>query len=357
MSDIWIYHERQEALLCGQHALNNLVQACIFSPESLSEIAQQLDQMELNFMAQNNEGGVQSKDYLRRLAEGSGNVDPSGNFSIEVLKSALMNQYGLELSNIARQDLRTVQSTTMEGFICHRDAHWFAIRKIKDRFWNLNSTKDRPEQISHFHLSADIEALQMSGYSVFCVQSGLPAPCQSEDERSRGLPQYWWKEDDLIANKTNATTGATDPWRNVGVGIRLDGKPTAHDDATNYGANGAMSEEEMIAMAISESMRSLDEPKPNIAEKLPELPPEPSAGAIGAVRIQFRLPDGNRAVRRFLQSEPVAVLYTFVNEKCPSPSKILELRFGYPPQDLSDRSNETIQDAKLANESILCRYI
>jgi ataxin-3 len=59
MTEFWIYHERQEALLCGQHALNNLVQASEYSPGSLSEIALQLDQMELTFMAENNEGGVQ----------------------------------------------------------------------------------------------------------------------------------------------------------------------------------------------------------------------------------------------------------------------------------------------------------
>lgn len=56
--EYWIYHERQEALLCGQHALNNLVQAFVFSPDLLCDIAHQLDQMELTYMAQNNEGGT-----------------------------------------------------------------------------------------------------------------------------------------------------------------------------------------------------------------------------------------------------------------------------------------------------------
>ena len=45
------------ALLCGQHALNNLVQANVFSPEKLVQIAHRLDQLELDVMAQNNEGG------------------------------------------------------------------------------------------------------------------------------------------------------------------------------------------------------------------------------------------------------------------------------------------------------------
>jgi ataxin-3 len=59
MSSEYVYHERQEALLCGQHALNNLVQASVFTPGSLSEIAHQLDELELTYMAQNNEGGIQ----------------------------------------------------------------------------------------------------------------------------------------------------------------------------------------------------------------------------------------------------------------------------------------------------------
>jgi hypothetical protein len=54
----YIYHEQQEAALCGQHALNNLVQASVFTPGSLANIAIQLDEMELAYMSQNNEGGV-----------------------------------------------------------------------------------------------------------------------------------------------------------------------------------------------------------------------------------------------------------------------------------------------------------
>ena len=65
--EYWIYHERQQAMLCGQHALNNLVQGNVFQPGNLAEIAHQLDQMELNFMAQNNEGGVRYVSDIRRL--------------------------------------------------------------------------------------------------------------------------------------------------------------------------------------------------------------------------------------------------------------------------------------------------
>ena len=72
---VWIYHERQQASLCGQHALNNLSQSSTaFNAVSLATIAQQLDAIELRFMADNNEGGIMSPDYQRRLAEGSHHV-------------------------------------------------------------------------------------------------------------------------------------------------------------------------------------------------------------------------------------------------------------------------------------------
>jgi len=199
MSDdkTWIYHERQQAMLCGQHALNNLVQACVFTPEGLAQIAHTLNNMELKFMADNNEGGTTSKDYLRRAAEENQFVDASGNFSIEVLRAALQNQYSISLPSILQENMRNQEVTDFEGFICNKESHWFAIRKINDLFWNLNSTLERPEQISHFRLAAEIESFQASGYSVFCVD-GAPLPPSS---REQGLPQYWWREDDLIAGK------------------------------------------------------------------------------------------------------------------------------------------------------------
>jgi Ataxin-3 len=159
----FIYHERQQALLCGQHALNNLVQTQTFTPSSLAEIAHQLDTLELNYMAvnnnNNNNSNTMSKDYLKRIAEGSGNVDEYGNFSIEVLRSALLSQFNLNLTNALHSEIRTKEITMFDGFICNKASHWFAIRKINDRYWNLNSTLEKPVWISHFRLAAEVEAL------------------------------------------------------------------------------------------------------------------------------------------------------------------------------------------------------
>jgi hypothetical protein len=92
-----------------------------FAPALLSQIAFQLDELELSAYAQNNEGGVRSKDYLDRLAEGSGNVDAQGNFSIEVLRAALKRKYGLDLPNIRQEGLTAFGDVTdLEGFICNK---------------------------------------------------------------------------------------------------------------------------------------------------------------------------------------------------------------------------------------------
>jgi len=343
----WVYHERQEAMLCGQHALNNLIQANAFTPVSLAEIAGQLDQMELNYMANNNEGGVSSKDYLKRLAEGSGNVDESGNFSIEVLRSALLSRYNIELPNIRQQGLSKVEVTTMDGFICNRSAHWFAIRKINDRYWNLNSTLERPEVISHFRLAAEVEALQNSGYSVFCVVDSLPPPCTNEAMMDQGLPKYWWKEEDLLKGKTNAMTRADDPWKDVGSGRRLDGgKKSSVGAGQQSKPISEMSEEEMLQMAME---ASLEQAPQNNAVSYP-LTDEPAVG----VKIQFRMPDGTRAVRKFLESDVVGTIYSYVSSK--SDDRNVELRAGFPPKDIASKKDETIAEAKLAGEMIHGRF-
>lgn len=297
-------------------------------------------------MANNNEGGVSSKDYLKRVLEGSGNVDESGNFSIEVLRSALLSRYNLELPNIRQQDVSKVEITTMDGFICNRSSHWFAIRKINDQYFNLNSTLDQPEIISHFRLAAEMEALQNSGYSVFCVVDSLPPPCTNEAMMDQGLPQYWWREEDLLKGKTNAMTRADDPWKDVGSGRRLDGgKKSVGAGQESKKPISEMTDDEMLQMAMEASLEQA--PQETVSYPLTD---EPAVG----VKIQFRMPDGTRAVRRFLESDVVGSLYSYVSSK--SDDRNVELRAGFPPKDISSKKDETIAEAKLAGEMIHGRY-
>ncbi len=327
-------------------------------------------------MSQSNKNGVESKDYLKRIAEGSGNVDESGNFSIEVLRSALLSKYDLTLANTLQESVRGVEITRFDGFICNRSSHWFAIRKINGRFWNLNSINERPELISHFHLAAQIEALRVEGYSVFCVVEigALPKVCSigeaNEYElKGRGIEEFWWKEDDLIQG--TGSKGYSNPWSNIGRGMRLDGKiPTTVIPKASFGTSDSfnikgLSEEEMVQLAMAASMQAENNCKNGRDKSSDEclsdqsnvkLMSEPLPGTEGAVRIQFRLmPEGKRIERRFLRSDRVKVLELFVRGESHSSGK-LTMKAGFPPKDIRPLYEETIETAKLSGEQLQCIF-
>ena len=191
---IEIYHEMQESLLCGQHCLNNLIQAPFFNPIDLSDIALELDQLEYQSMTGVN--GEVTEDTRSYLKEGSGNVDESGNFSIQVLMTAVKRSHDLELILWNSNEGTNCEDPTLEtAFILNRQAHWFTIRRINDRWWNLNSTLLRPEEITPFYLTAFLAQLRADDYSVFIVKGNIP----EESTRSFGDGYgFWYKESELL---------------------------------------------------------------------------------------------------------------------------------------------------------------
>jgi 3-hydroxymyristoyl/3-hydroxydecanoyl-(acyl carrier protein) dehydratase len=60
-----IYHEKQDASLCGLHAINNLLQKKMVEPEDLSQIAIDLDKQEEQMMLENGKDSFQYKEYLK----------------------------------------------------------------------------------------------------------------------------------------------------------------------------------------------------------------------------------------------------------------------------------------------------
>ena len=196
-----------------------------------------------------------------------------------------------------------------------------------------------------------MEALQSAEFSVFCVVDSLPPPCSSEAMMDLGLPQYWWNEEDLISGKSHVTTRADNSWTKVGSGRRLDGKQPAGGNCGDSKHVSEMTEEEMLQAALAASM---EQSIPSSYDRDYELTEEPAEGAPGAVKIQFRLPDGTRAVRRFNSSDPVGVIYAFVANKCSEQS--IELRAGFPPKDICTQKRFTIAESNLAGEMVHGRY-
>eukprot|EP01031_Cornospumella_fuschlensis_P036483 gene36483-44260_t len=157
----YVYHEVQESALCGQHCLNNLLQGPFFTAVDLATIAQDLDEQERL---------LGNQDSLRASA----NVDNSGNFSIQVLRTALQSFSGIDLRVWFQKSGHDADPTQQKGFIVNRSEHWIAIRKIHGRWWNLNSTNERPELVSEFYLSALLQQLRDDNFTVFIADGDLP---------------------------------------------------------------------------------------------------------------------------------------------------------------------------------------
>ena len=158
----FVYFEKQKSdRLCGLHCLNALLQGPFFNVGQLSEIALELDKKEKNLYDTNK---IDS------------NVDLDGNFNIQVLTKAL-NNYNCIIKNVKQSEVSNIlnnnSSTSNFGFIFNSIGHWFAIRKIENIWFNLNSTNSYPgpEVISDFYLSLFIDGCANSGFTIFFVKN------------------------------------------------------------------------------------------------------------------------------------------------------------------------------------------
>jgi hypothetical protein len=195
-----------------------------------------------------------------------------------------------------------------------------------------------------------------------------------------------------MANLLQGNHTAADPWQGVGSGMRLDGGNTSSKPAASASAGGGvtnnnngngfmaeamgsvsgMTEDEQLQMALQASMEPASAPAPTtasantatapmarvVSESLPPVPPEPKAGQPGTVRIQFRLPGIPKAcVRRFDETDSVLCVYAYCQEKLGKSQSHLQLKYGFPPQDLASQQEETIGSAGLGGQSLTGRYL
>ena len=182
-----LYHEKQVSLFCGVHALNTLLQGPYFTANDLRDIAAEFDQRERDLMK---EAGVDSADFLRYMAEDSGNAAVDGNFSIQVLTKALdvWNVNCVPVTGTTHSEA-LVNPTNELAFLCNLDQHWFTVRKTSTAsptvhaeaavcgdggWWNFNSMLPAPQPIGTTYLSAFLAQLREERYSIFAVRGNLP---------------------------------------------------------------------------------------------------------------------------------------------------------------------------------------
>ncbi|KAF1775968.1 Ubiquitin-related domain [Phytophthora cactorum] len=133
------------------------------------------------------------------------------------------------------------------------------------------------------------------------------------------------------------------------------------------------SEDDQLAAAIAASMQNgegetmqtegdMEQEEKNEEEKaqepVVELAPEPEAGAPGVTRVQIRVPDGSRLTRRFLKTDPLAMVWTFVKAQVPEArARAFELRTAFPPSAVAYNDTLSIEEGKLENASLMVKWL
>ena len=152
-----VYHERQAALLCGRHTVNAVLQGPVYNDAELGEIAGVLDAEERALMG--GDGGA------------GHNVDAQGNFSLGVLERAL-GVYDLRLerwNSPGMAEVRAAPEALAEAYVCHLREHWYAIRRVAGKWWDLNSLFPAPQAIGDVYLGSQLTQLGLEGWSIFVV--------------------------------------------------------------------------------------------------------------------------------------------------------------------------------------------
>lgn len=188
-----LYHEVQESKLCAVHCVNTVLQGPFFSELDLAALASDLDLRERQMMLEGGGTNVLG-DFL---TEDSHNVSMGGDFSIQVLEKAL-EVWDLQVipldSPVAEPS--KYDPELENAFICHLLDHWFCIRKVNGEWYNFNSLYPAPEHLSRFYLSAYLDSLKGSGWSIFIVRGSFPKECPiPSSEASNAYGQWLTPED------------------------------------------------------------------------------------------------------------------------------------------------------------------
>ena len=81
----------------------------------------------------------------------------------------------------------------------------------------------------------------------------------------------------------------------------------------------------------------------------------PDEPASGGARLQFRMPDGKRLVRKFAPTDTVRLLYAFVTQTVPDDVVTdVVLMAGFPPRDLRDDLDKIVDE--FAGQAITVRW-
>ena len=151
-----------------------------FKIDLLRDLAKSLDQTERDLYLNGRHGNTQLLQSYS--SEASGNASRNGNFSLETIRRALQIR-GFDLTAIKMDDKDKIFAQEV-GFIVHNDHHWIAFRKVKGKWWNLDSVLNEPADVPEEQL---VDTLSLEG-SILFELNGPPDRMKSLVQHADVMP-------------------------------------------------------------------------------------------------------------------------------------------------------------------------
>jgi len=121
--------------MCGKHCINNLLQAPIFDDKRMRTIAKKVDKLASQLLAE------------EELPVESDHFNTEGDFSIEVLKAALIRVNADLIPSRHPDASRIFKERDFYALVVQSHNHWFAVRRIGKLWVNLDSLFSNPDII------------------------------------------------------------------------------------------------------------------------------------------------------------------------------------------------------------------
>jgi len=316
---MYLYHEKQESALCAIHALNNLLQGEYFGVAEMMNLAAELDREEKLMMA---EMGTETNEYLKFMREDSHNVGLDGNFSIEVIKKALQ-VFQLTGTPITHPEMNNVSAEPQKeiGFVCNLSNHWFAIRRVRAKFWDLNSLHKAPVFLSEIYLGAFLKQLQVEGYTIYVVRGTFPEifvdmgirhwikePTAGGQNKTKQPDHYYSLKDPVRGNGDDELARAIAASLNKVQNPQMGGG-SSNTFQNKFGQDMNGNEDDDLAKAIALSIQSAEVDKQterDAKRRKSTVPTEPAADEANTTTIMIRMTTGKKVGRRFRQSDQLS---------------------------------------------------
>jgi len=266
-------------------------------------IAKEFDEKERQMML---ESGATGADFLKFMAEESGNLADDGNYSVQVVAKAL-EVWNLEPIPITNPEMAETKKNPLQetAFICNLASHWLTIRKFENEWYNLNSLRASPEHLSNFYLSAFLDTLMMKGYSIFCVKGQLPMIPIDPVALTEGT---WKKVQTFSAPKLNVHD---DELEDALAASELEAAIQASLAPLSPQIKSPIPKPIEIDLDDDELQEAIRLSQQVLVKPIEEEPPK----GPDVCEFVIRLPDGTRLERRFHKTNRLEAIYEYLRSK------------------------------------------